>query len=376
VRNPRPRRWPRPERQNAAALAYEAVNLPEPPASSFASDNAAGVAPAVMAALVEANTGPALAYGDDRWTAQLVERFRDLFAAPVEVVLCWGGTGANVVGLASMLQPWQAVVCHENAHIVTDECGAPARFTGSMMLTTRSADGKVDVAAIGERAAWSGDVHHPQPAVVSISQTTEWGTVYRVDEIAALADAAHAAGMLLHLDGARIANAVAAVGTDLVAMIRDTGVDVMTFGVTKNGAMYGEAVIYLRPDLASAARFHHKQAAQLPSKARFIAAQILALLEDDLWLVNARHANAMAQRLVEEVRGIPGVEIVNVPEANAVFAMLPQDLIEPLQNWSFCWSRSDRPLVRWMTSFATTDDDVLRFATGLRALAEDLASRR
>lgn len=342
---------------------------PPPPETSFASDNAAGVAPAIMDALAAANTPAALAYGADRWTEDLTARFRDLFGAPVEVLLCWGGTGANVVGLASVLQPWQAVICTDEAHIYVDECGAPTRFTGSTLLVSPNVDGKLDPAAIGERLEWLGDEHHPQPAVVSISQATELGTVYSVDEIAAIATSAHAAGLLLHVDGARIANAVAAASSDLPTMMRDTGVDVMTFGATKNGGMYGEAVIWLRPELAAQAKFHRKQAAQLPSKARFIAAQILALLDDDRWLAHGRHANAMAAQLATKAAAVPKVDVVRPPEANAVFAQIPAAAVSPLQDWAFFWEWDHTTsLVRWMTSFATTEADVDRFVAGLEAI--------
>jgi threonine aldolase len=349
------------------------IDLP-PPASSFASDNAAGVAPEVLDALVAANTPAALAYGSDRWTEELTGRFRTLFDAPVEVLLCWGGTGANVVGLASVMQPHHAIVCAESAHIVVDECGAPARFTGAMVLTEPAPDGKLTPAAIERRTEWIGVEHHPQPAVVSISQVTEMGTVYSVDEIAAIADAAHAVGMLVHVDGARLANAVAATGSDLPTMIRDTGVDVLTFGATKNGAMYGEAVVYLRPELAATAKFTRKQAGQLPSKARFIAAQMLALIEDDRWLRYASHANEMARVLADRTRGIASVRLAHEPEANAVFVHLPPELIAPLQEWSFFWPWDEATsMVRWMTSFVTTADDIERFAAGVEAVSATLA---
>ncbi len=338
------------------------------PECSFASDNAAGVCPAVMDALVEANTASALAYGSDRWTTAAVQAFRELYDAPVEVLWAWGGTGANVVGLASMLRPWQAVICADTAHIVVDECGAPARFTGATIIPVPHHSGKITPAAIEPFLQWQGSEHHPQPAVVSISQVSELGTVYSVDEIAELCEAAHRNGLTVHLDGARIANAVVSTGASLATMVRDTGVDVMTFGATKNGAMYGEAVIYLRPELAEHARFIRKQAGQLPSKARFVAAQMLALLENDVWLDNARQSNRMAQFLAAETSAISGVKIVGSPEANAVFAYLPDDVIRPLQDWSFFWPW-DLPnsLVRWMTGFATTPTDVQRFAAGIRA---------
>ena len=350
------------------------MSLPPAPAASFASDNAAGVAPAVLEALTAANTTAALAYGADRWTEELTARFRALLDAPVEVLVCWGGTGANVVGLASLLHPWQAVVCAATAHIVVDECGSPTRFTGSMLLPVPSADGKLTPDALAPWLDWMGDEHHPQPKVVSISQATELGTVYSVDQVAALASAAHAADMFLHVDGARIANAIVSTDSDAVSMLRDTGVDVITFGATKNGAMYGDAVVYLRPDLAAQARFVRKQAAQLPSKARFISAQLLALLADGLWLEHARHANLMARRLADAVRDIDGVALVREPESNAVFVTLPAHRIATLQDWSFFWEWDyDASVVRWMTSFATTEHDVDLFVAGLRAVLSSRA---
>lgn len=352
------------------------MQFPEAPECSFASDNASGVAPSVMEALQRANTGSSLAYGIDPWTASLEERFRDLFGAPVEILLCWGGTGANVVGLGCLLQPWQAVICSDQAHIFTDECGSPSRFSGATLLPTPTQDGKLTVDAVLDRLSWLGDVHHPQPAVVSISQSTEFGTVYTSEEITALATAAHRAGIALHMDGARIANAVAATGDDLRTMVQETGVDVLTFGFTKNGGMYGEAVVILRPGTVPAARFIQKQAAQLPSKARFIAAQLLALLDDDLWITHARHANAMARLLVEMVRPLEEIQILGTPRANAVFAILPSGMVESLQKWSYFWRWSDTGLVRWMTSFATSEEDVLRFARGVGIALEAERHRR
>jgi len=345
---------------------------PPPPDGSFASDNAAGVAPAVMEALAAANVGPALAYGDDPWTRRAEQALRDVFDAPVETLLCWGGTGANVVGLASVLQPWQALLCTDTAHLVVDECGAPARFTGSSIVPVPHVDGKLVPETIEPFLAWLGSEHHPQPAAVSITQATELGTVYSVDEIAAVCDVAHANGMVVHLDGARLANAVVATGADLPTMARDAGVDLLTFGLTKNGAMYGEAVVYLQPELAARAAFHRKQAGQLSSKTRFIAAQVVALLDDGLWLRNATHANAMATRLAAAVADIPGVVVPAPPEVNGVFAHVPASAIAPLQEWSFFWEWDlSQSLVRWMTSFATTDDDIDRFSAGVRHIVAD-----
>lgn len=346
-----------------------ADQLPVAPSSSFASDNAAGVAPAVMAALEHANSGAALAYGDDDWTRRAEAAMDELLGRPVETLLCWGGTGANVVGLASVLLPHQSIITVDSAHIVVDECSAPVRFSGSSVHTAANVDGKLTPEAIGEFAQWLGSEHHPQPAVVSVSQATEMGTCYSVDELAAICDRAHAHSMLVHLDGARIANALSAADATLGAMAADTGVDVMTLGMTKNGAMYGEAVLFLDPELARHARFVRKQAGQLPSKMRFVAAQLLALLDDDLWLRHASHANAMATLLARSVQGLPGVDLVREPQVNSVFVRLPRERIPELQAWSFFWDwdPSDR-LVRWMTSWATTTDDVELFCNGITRL--------
>lgn len=345
---------------------------PAPPVNSFASDNAAGVAPQVMEALAAANTGSALAYGDDDWTRRADIAVDELLGQEVETLLCWGGTGANVVGLASVLRPHQCIVTVDSAHIVVDECSAPVRFSGSSMHTSPNADGKLLPEAIDEFAQWLGIEHHPQPALVSVSQATEMGTCYSTDDLAAVCERAHAHSMLVHLDGARIANALATDGTSLRAMVVDAGVDVMTLGMTKNGAMYGEAVVFLDPDLARHARFVRKQAGQLPSKTRFIAAQLLALLENDLWLRNASHANRMATLLARSTEHLPGVELVREPRVNSVFVRLPRERIDALQAWSFFWDwdLNDR-LMRWMTSWATTTHDVEQFRDGVAHLLGD-----
>ena len=236
-------------------------STPRAPDRLFASDNASGVHPAVMDALVAANAGHALAYGADPWTRRATERFRDLLGVEVAVAFAWGGTGANVVGLQCLLAPWEAVICPDTAHIAVDECGAPERFTGCKLLAVPTDDGRLLPADVEGQLHLLGDEHHVQPRVVSITESTEFGTLYSVDEIAALADLAHGHGLLVHLDGARIANAVAALDVDLRALVVDTGVDVMTFGGTKNGMMYGEAVVFLRPEHATHARFVRKQAA-------------------------------------------------------------------------------------------------------------------
>jgi threonine aldolase len=345
---------------------------PQPPVNSFASDNAAGVSPEVVEALAAANSGAALAYGEDDWTRRAEAAVDELFGRRVDTLLCWGGTGANVVGLASVLDPHQCVLTVDSAHIVVDECGAPVRFSGSTVQTVPHVDGKLDPAALAPFLHWLGSEHHPQPKVVSISQATEMGTCYSADEIAAICAVAHEHSMLVHLDGARIANAVAASGDSVAAMVADAGVDVMTMGMTKNGAMYGEAVLFLQPGLADRARFVRKQAGQLVSKSRFVAAQLLALLDDGLWLRNAAHANDMASRLAERAASIPGVDLVRPPEVNSVFVRLPPERIEQLQRWSFFWDWDlTDAMVRWMTSFATTEDDVDLFVGGISELLAD-----
>ena len=347
------------------------TTLPDPPAHSFASDNAAGVLPEVLDALVAANDGDALAYGADRWTEAAIARFRDLFGASVEVAFCWGGTGANVVALQSLLRPFEAVICPSGAHIAVDECGAPERFTGSKLIPVETPDGKLRPEQLAPLLHGLGDQHHVQPKVVSITQSTESGTLYQPAEVAAIADEAHRHGLYVHVDGARIANATAALGGDVRATTIDAGVDVISFGGTKAGMAYGEAVVFLRPELGEHVAFLRKQAAQLPSKMRFASAQFDALLTDGLWLRAAGHANAMAQRLADVVSGIDGVELSHRPEVNAVFARIPAAALAELQDWSFFWEwapQGDRSEVRWMTHWGTTEADVDRFAAGIEAL--------
>ena len=350
----------------------ELADLP-PPSVSFGSDNSSGVLPEVLEALERANTGHVPAYGDDPYTARCVEDFRSLFGAPVEVLLVWGGTGANVVGLASMLRASDAVVCAAGAHINVDEGGAPERFLGAKLIDVATPDGKLGpddvLSQLWATTGASGDEHHAQPRVVSITQSTELGTVYRPEEIGALGEVAHGHDMYLHLDGARIANATVALGCDLATFTSEAGVDVVSFGGAKNGMMYGEAVVFLNLELAQRARFIRKQAMQLPSKSRYIAAQFTALLSDGLWLRVAAHANEMAARLHAATTGIAGVVYDRVPEANSCFPYLPPGAIELLAQWChfYAW---DAPAnqARWMTTWDTGSEDVDRFAAGVGAV--------
>lgn len=342
------------------------------PSRHFASDNSAGIHPEVLAAVAAANEGHALAYGADRWTAAALELFRREFGDTSATELVYGGTGANVVGLGALLQPWDAVLCAATAHVNVDECGAPERSLGCKLIPLAATDGKLRPEAIRQAApAASLDhaAHHVRPRVISISQSTEYGTVYTVEELRALSAVARELGLLLHMDGARLANAAASLGLPLRALTADVGVDVLSFGGTKNGALAAEAVVFFDAARVEAVRFGRKQAMQLPSKMRFVAAQFEALLRDGLWQRNAAHANRMARRLAEGAGAVPGVTITQPVEANAVFARLPADRIAPLQarRFFYVWDEA-RSEVRWMGSFDTTEEDVDSFLAELRAI--------
>lgn len=345
-----------------------------PPTCSFASDNTSTAAPGVLEAMVAVNAGPAIAYGADPATAEFGDRIRSVFGSDASALLCWGGTGANIVGLSTLVRPHQGVICPSSAHINVDECGGPERFTGSKLIDVPTEDGKLTPDHITSQLHVLGVVHHVQPAAISVTQTTEYGTLYTVDELRALCDEAKAAGLRVHMDGARIANAAAALDVDVRAFTVDLGVDVLSFGGTKNGLAYGEAVVFFDPELAELGRFAQKAAAQLPSKMRFVAAQFNALLDGDQWLDHGRHANAMAARLAAGAAEIDGVEITQTVHANAVFARLRRSAVHRLQAWSpfYTWAPGegeDDPLdeVRWMTSFETTEADVDRFLDGIAA---------
>ena len=334
----------------------------------FASDNTAPVHPAVLEALAAANQGPSHAYGKDPWTARAIEWFRQQFGPGTEVFPVWNGTGANVVSLRALTRPWQAVVCTAQAHIQVDECGAPELLTGCKLIDVPTPDGKLTQAMLRASMKGIGDFHHVQPAVVSLTQATEYGTVYTRDELSVLCGTAHELGLRVHMDGARIANAAASLGLPLRAITRDVGVDMLSFGATKNGAMGAEAVVVFDPALAGPMLFLRKQSMQLSSKMRYVAAQFLALAEGDLWLANARHSNAMAHRLAAGVRGIPGISITQEVQGSAVFAILPRAVAERLQQEFHFYFWNEAILeVRWMTSWATSAADVDEFVAAIRA---------
>ena len=348
------------------------MTLPEPPARSFASDNAAGAHPAVLEAVARVNVGHALAYGDDDETRACERRFGELFGRDVTTLLTFNGTGANVLALTALARPGDAAICSEWAHVNVDETGAPERIAGIKLIDVAVPDGKLTPEHVDHHAHALGDFHHAQPAIVSITQSTELGTVYTAEEIAALSDAAHRHGMHVHMDGARIANAVAAAGGGvpaLHAMTIDAGVDVMTFGGTKNGMLGGEAVVFLDPSLGTRGQYVRKSVTQLPSKMRFVAAQFNALLENDLWLQLAGHANRMASLLHSAISGLAGIDPGPEPVVNSIFPTLPPAAIGPLQAWSFFWDWDrSRHQVRWMTAWDTDPADVATFATGVRQI--------
>ncbi|HTU83008.1 MAG TPA: beta-eliminating lyase-related protein [Candidatus Acidoferrales bacterium] len=335
---------------------------------SFASDNYAPVAPEILAALGEANHGDAPAYGGDPWTRRAIERFRAEFGAATDVYFTFNGTGANVVALAALLRPWQSALVPASAHLQTDECAAFERFTGSKMIPIPTADGKLRRADLEPYVQGAGVVHFPQPRVVSISQATEYGGLYEPAEIRTLCEFAHAHGLAVHVDGARLANAAAALETTLRALTVDLGVDVLTFGGTKNGLMFGEAICFFDPGLhAGAAGYVRKQAMQLASKMRYVAAQFDRLLDTELWRSHAAHSNAMAAELLERVRRIEGIAVTRPAPCNAIFATMERGAIERARaEFDFYTFDELRPEVRWMTHWATQEGDVEAFASCLR----------
>ena len=344
------------------------------PKRSFASDNNATVHPEVLEAIRRANDGHVVGYGDDTYTQSAVRKFREHFGEDTEVFFVFNGTAANVLSLQALTRPFHAVLCPELSHIYTDECGAPEKFTGCKLVPLKAPLGKLSVEAVSHAYHGIGDQHHVQPRVISITQATEMGTVYRPDEIRALADFAHEREMFLHMDGARIANAAAAHGMTLRQATRDLGVDVLSFGGTKNGVMGVEAVVFFRSPLASDFLYVRKQGMQLASKMRYMAVQMEALLTNDLWRRNAEHANRMARLLEQELCQIPQVKIVYPVEANGVFAQVPREAIAKIQAryFFYVWNE-DESVVRWMCSFDTTEDDVKEFARFVAEVAGSAA---
>jgi threonine aldolase len=343
------------------------------PSRSFASDNNASVHPEVLEAMRRANDGPAAAYGEDSLTELAVEKFREQFGPEVAVFFVFNGTAANTLSLQALTRPFHAVLCPESSHIYTDECGAPEKFTGCKLIPLPAPDGKLTVETVARAYHGIGDQHHVQPRVISITQATEMGTVYKPHEIEALARFAHERKMFLHMDGARIANAAAAQRLSLRQATRDLGVDVLSFGGTKNGLMGVEAVVFFRPELAENFLFVRKQGMQLASKMRYMSAQMAAFLTTDLWRRNAEQANRMARLLEKEVKNIPRVKIVYPVEANGVFAQIPRNAIQKIQerHFFYVWIE-EQSVVRWMCAFDTTEDDVREFAESVAEVVAGL----
>jgi threonine aldolase len=340
----------------------------------FASDNAATVHPEVMAAIAEANVGHSFGYGHDRLTEGLGERFREHFGEAARAYPVWGGTAANVLCLRATCRPWEGVICTDTAHLNLDECGAPEAIAGVKLLAVPGEDGKLAAPAVKRMISRIGDEHAVQPRVVTISQATELGTVYAIEEVRALAELAHAHDLLLHVDGARLANAAAALGTKLREITTAVGVDMLSFGGTKNGLLGAEAVVFLSSGLGEGFEYLRKQSLQLASKMRFLSAQLDALLTDDLWLRCAAQANAMAARLAERAGPLPGVTITRPVQANAVFARLPRPTIIELQRQYdfYVWDEATDE-VRWMCAWDTTEADVDEFADALERALSDQA---
>ncbi|MCB4207642.1 threonine aldolase family protein [Arthrobacter sp. UM1] len=349
--------------------------LHDPDQRGFASDNYSGVCPEVLAAIAEANGGHQSAYGADRYTERLAEVVRANFGEQAEAYPVFNGTGANVVGLSSVVPRWGAVICASTAHINVDECGAPERVGGFKLLPVPAPGGKLTPELIDVEAWGFDDVHRARPSAVSITQSTELGTLYSVEEIRAIAEHVHGLGMALHLDGARLGNAAAALGVSLRELTVDAGVDVLSLGATKNGALFGEAVVVLNPERAQGVDYIRKAQMQLASKMRFVSAQLIALYEGDVWRRNAEHANAMARRLAAALDGVEGVTLSNRVEANAVFAILDPAVADrvrarfPFYDWD-----AARHEVRWMAGFDTSEEDVDGFADLVREELE--AARR
>jgi len=338
----------------------------------FASDNYAGICPAGWQALEEANAGHAVPYGDDAWTERACDRIRELFEIDCEVFFVFNGTAANSLALSALSASYHSVICHANAHVETDECGAPEFFSnGTKVLLARGEHGKIDPESVSEIVHRRSDIHYPKPRALTITQSTEHGTVYTADELAALGEVAARHKMRVHMDGARFANAVARLGVAPRTLTWEVGVDVLSFGGTKNGLSVGEAVVFFNRELAYEFEYRCKQAGQLASKMRLITAPWVGLIESGAWLENAHHANAAADRLYREISGIDGVQVQHPPEANAMFVAMKPALAEALQarGWRFYDFIGGMGGYRLMCAWDTSDADIDDLVRDLRECA-------
>lgn len=335
----------------------------------FGSDNHSGISLEILQAISEANTDHALAYGDDEYTQRLAVRIKEHFGNCASPYLVFNGTGANMLCIDAMCRSHEAVVCAETAHINVDECGAPQRIVGCRLLTVDTPDGKLTPELVRTRLHGFGFQHHSQPRAISITQPTELGTCYSLNELHALSDLAHEYNMYLHIDGARLANAAVALQCNFRAMTTDIGADCVSLGGTKNGLLMGECAIILNPNLDKELPYRRKQMAQLGSKMRFMAAQMDRYLQDGLWQRNAAHSNAMARRLYQAIRDLPALKVVYPVEANSVFVKLPRNVWQRLQQDYFFYDwDEDADIVRWMCSFDTSQDDIDQFVHRLKEL--------
>ncbi len=335
----------------------------------FASDNNSGVHPEILKALSEVNHGHEVGYGSDPVTLKAIERFKHEFGEETDVYFVFNGTGANVLAISSLTKSYNSIICADTAHIHVDECGAPEKLAGCKLVPVRCTDGKVSPEQIKTELHGFGFQHHSQPGMVSISQVTELGTVYTVDEIKAITGLAHQYGLLVHMDGARIANAAVALNLPFKAFTKDAGIDVLSFGGTKNGMMMGEAVLFFNPELSANTKYIRKQNTQLYSKMRYISTQFLAYFKNDLWRKNAEQSNRMAKLLEKEISGIKEIKLTRKVQANGVFAIVPEKIIAPLQKkyFFYIWDESTSE-ARWLTSFDTTEEDILDFVSTLKSL--------
>lgn len=340
---------------------------------AFASDNYSGVHPEIMDALHQANHEHMGSYGADEITARVVKKFKSLFGDDTEVFFVYNGTGANVLGLTASTQSYNAIICSELAHINVDESTAPEKFTGCKLIGLPTTNGKIYADQVENRIQRLGDQHHPQAKVISISQSTEYSTVYTAEEVKSLSEIAKKYNFYLHMDGARISNAAVSLGQDFRNFTKDAGVDVLSFGGTKNGMMFGEAVVFFNPAVAKQFAYIRKQGMQLHSKMRFITAQFDALLSNDLWKRSASHANSMAKRLEHALRQIPQIKVTQAVDGNGVFAIIPKEITEALQQEFFFYVWNDRTNeCRLMCSFDTTEKEVDQFAEKAKALCSAL----
>ena len=329
---------------------------------SFASDNNSGVHPLIMDAISNANNGHTVGYGADEWTCEADLCFNKIFGKEIAPYYVFNGTGANMLALQACTKPFHSIISAETGHINVDECGAPSKFTSCMVKEISTPDGKLTPELISRRLHGIGDQHHSQPKVVYISQVTELGTVYTATEIKEICDFAHINNLYVHMDGSRLANAAAYLNSGLRELTLDCGVDILSLGGTKNGMMMGETVIAFRPELAENLKFIRKQSAQLYSKMRYLSAQYIAYLKDDLWLKNASHANKMAQELASRLEGLPGIHLTQKVESNAIFLTMPEKTIKQLlKSYFFYFWNEDKNEIRLVCSWDTSPEDVESF---------------